>query len=52
MDFTNVIAKDVLISGLEEDEVKREVLGWPGIDKSTIDETVSFIEAKEIAREA
>jgi len=52
VDFTDIIAKDVLISGLAEDEVKREVLGWPGLDKSTIEETVSFIEAKEMARDA
>lgn len=48
VDFT----KDVLISDIAEDEIKREVLGWSGLDASTIDETVSFIEAKEIAREA
>jgi len=52
VDFTDIIAKDVLISGLVEDGVKREVLGWPGLDKSTIEETVSFIEAKEMARDA
>jgi len=52
VNFTNVIAKDVLISGLAEDEIKREVIGWAGLDKSTIEETVSFIEAKEMAREA
>ena len=52
VDFTDIIAKDVLISGLAEDEVKREVLGWPGLDNSTIEETVSFIEAKEMARDA
>eukprot|EP00111_Clytia_hemisphaerica_P011054 TCONS_00032366-protein len=51
VDFTDIIAKDVLISGLAEDEVKREVLGWPGLDNSSIEETVSFIEAKEMARD-
>ena len=40
------MAKDVLISELAEDEIKREVLGRPGIDANTIEETVSFIEAK------
>ena len=50
--FTDVIVKDVLISGLAEDEIKREVLGWSGLDESSMEETVSFIEAKEMAREA
>ena len=52
VDFTEIIAKDVLIFGLAEDEMKREVLGWPGLDRSTVKETVSFIEAKEMARDA
>lgn len=52
VDFTDIIVKDVLISGLAEDEIKREVLGWSGLDASTMEETVSFIEAKEMAREA
>ena len=52
VDFTDVIVKDVLISGLAEDEIKREVLGWSSLDKSSMEETVSFIEAKEMAREA
>jgi len=52
VDFTDVIVKDVLISGLAEDEIKREVLGWAGLDASTMEETVSFLEAKEMAREA
>jgi hypothetical protein len=52
VDFTNMIAKDVLISGLADDEVRREVLGWPALDDSNIEATVSFIEAKEMAREA
>ena len=53
VDFTDIIAKDVLLlSGLAEDEVKREVLGWASLDLNTIEETVSFIEAKEMARDA
>ena len=52
VDFTDIIVKDVLISGLAEDEIKREVLGWAGLDESSMEETVSFIETKEMAREA
>jgi len=33
VDFTDIIAKDVMISGLVDDEVKREVLGWHDLDE-------------------
>jgi len=52
VDFTDIIAKDVMISGLVDDEVKREVLGWHDLDEKTADETVTFVEAKEMARDA
>jgi len=52
VDFTNIIAKDVLISGLADEEVKCDVLGCHDLDTKTADETVMFIEAKEIARDA
>ena len=41
-----------MISGLVDDEVRREVLGWHDLDEKTADETVTFVEAKEMARDA
>ena len=52
IDFTDVIVKDVVISGLVDDEVKKEVLGWSDLDKKSLEETVAFVEAKEMARDA
>ena len=52
VEFTNVIVKDVLISGLVDEEIRKEVLGWPDLDVKDVKETVSFIEAKEMARDA
>ena len=52
VDFTDVISKDVLVAGLSDDEVKREVLGWHDLDTKSIEETVAYIEAKEMARDA
>ena len=52
VDFIDVIAKDVFISGLAGDEVKREVLGWHDLDNKTAEETVTHVEAKEMARDA
>ena len=51
-DFTDVMVKDVLAAGLVDDEIKREVLGWAELDEKNASETVSFIEAKEMARDA
>ena len=47
-DFTDVMVKDVLIAGLADEEVKKDVLGWQDLDRKTLEETVSFIEAKEM----
>ena len=42
----------MLTSGFAEDEIELEVLGWAGTETSSMEETISFLEAKEIAREA
>lgn len=52
IDFTSIFVSDMLISGLPEDQIKGEVLGWAGLDASSMEETVLFLEAREIAREA
>ena len=52
VDFKYAIIKEVLISGLSDEEVKMEVFGWHDLDRKTVDQTVQFIEAKEIARNA
>ena len=41
-DFTPIIVKDILITGLVNDDIKREVLGWTELDNKNVDETVSF----------
>ena len=51
-DFTDVMVKDVVISGLADEDVKKEVLGWCDLDNKTLVETIAFIEAKEMARDA
>ena len=50
-DYTDMFVKDVLIAGLADDDIKREVLGWADLDRKTVEETVAFIEAKEMARD-
>ena len=41
-----------MISGLSDEEIKIEVFGWHDLDEKTVDQTVQFIEAKEMARNA
>lgn len=52
VDFSTIIVKYVLVNGLVDAEIKREVLGWKELDSSTLPETVAFIENKEMARDA
>ena len=50
-DFTDVMVKSVLTSGLCDEEIKKDVLGWSELDDKSLDEAVNFIEAKEMARD-
>ena len=51
-DFTDIIVKDVLVAGLADEDIKREILGWTELDIKDVNSTVAFIEAKEMARDA
>ena len=51
-DFTDMIVKDVLVAGLIDEDIKKEVLGWSELDRKDVNETVAFIESKEMARDA
>ena len=44
--------KDVLIEVLSDNDIKQEVIGWTDVDDKTVEETVSFVEGKEMARNA
>ena len=52
IDFTDIMVKDVLIADLVDEEIRREVLGWADFDTKNVNDTVTFIEAKEMARDA
>jgi hypothetical protein len=52
IDFTNVMVKDVLISGLADEDIKKDVLGWPDLYSKSLEDAVSFIGAKKMARDA
>ena len=52
VDFSNVIVKYVLVNGLADAEIRKDVLGWKDLDTSSLAETIAFIEGKEMARDA
>ena len=52
VDFTDQNVKDVLISGLSDDDIRKDVLGWSDLDVKTVKDTVTFIESKEMACDA
>ena len=52
MDFTDSIIKDVLLAGIHDTEIRREILGEAQIDSSTVNEVVRIVEGKETARDA
>ena len=51
-DFTDVIVKDVLVHGLVDEEIRKDVVGWAEVDDKNVEETTTFVEAKEMARDA
>ena len=42
-DFTDVMVKDVVISGLVDEDVKKEVLGWSDLANKTLDQRIACI---------
>ena len=52
VDFSDVVIKYVLVNGLADAEIRRDVLGWKDLDTSSVADTIAFIESKEMARDA
>ena len=52
VDYTDEMVKYVVISGIADEEIKKEVLGIPDLDEKSLNDTVATIESKEIAARA
>ena len=50
--YTSEVIKDILLSGIFDLDVRREVLGTAGIEEKSAHELVCIVEAKEAARDA
>ena len=49
VDFSDRVVKTVMLNGLCDEDVKREVLGDSGLDEKSLEDTVKLVEAKEVA---
>ena len=52
VDFTDSIITDVLIAGMANLEISREVLGTSAIIERAVNDVISLVESKEMARNA
>ena len=52
VDYTPEVIKDILLSGIHDPDVRREVLGTSGIEEKSVHEIIRIVEAKEAARDA
>ena len=52
VDFTEVIIRDVLIAGIYDTDIRRDILGTQGILDESINDVIALVESKEMARNA
>ena len=52
VDYTPHVVKDILVSGISDAEIRRDVLEWPELDTKSAKDLVGFIEGKETAKNA
>ena len=41
-----------MVTGLADEDIRKKALGWGSLDEKDVNETISFIQAKEMARDA
>ena len=52
IDYTSNVVKDVLIVGIADAEIQKDLLSWEELDSKNDKEVLAFIESKEIAQAA
>ena len=52
VDFTDCIIRDVLITGIADSDIRLEILGADAILERPVNEVISLVEGKEMARNA
>jgi len=49
VDYTDEMVKYVILSGIADEDIKKEVLGVPDLDDKSLNDTITIIENKEMA---
>ena len=52
VDYTQLVIKDILIFGVADPDIRRDVLELPDLDEKSASDLVGFIEGKETAKKA
>ena len=52
VDYSTAVVKDVLLNGIADADIKRDILGDATLGSETVQEVVTIVEAKEAARDA
>ena len=52
IDYTSSVVKDVLVAGIADTDIRKDVLAWTELDLKDDKGVVAFVEAKEIAQAA
>ena len=52
VDYSPMVIKDILIAGIEDSEIMKDVLGMAELDAKSDRDIVKFVEEKELARNA
>lgn len=52
IDYTSKVVKDILVAGIADPEIRKDVLGHPDLDKMVDKEIVKLVEEKEMAKNA
>ena len=52
VDYTSSVVKDVLIVGIADAEIQKDLLSWEELDKKDDKEVLAFVESKELAQTA
>ena len=52
IDYTSSVVKDVVVAGIADPDIRKDVLAWSELDAKDDKAVVAFIESKEIAQSA
>ena len=52
VDYTSLVVKDILICGLSDSDIRKDVLELPDLDSKSTTDLVGFIEGKETSKKA